>query len=68
MSYTIMISEAQRVLIVKALALAFAQETPLELGIDLPEDRTELDYLPSMFEELPAMEAESPGVLHGFSL
>lgn len=60
--YTIQISETQRDMLTAAL-LAYAYPACFEA-----DDREELDLLALMFQKLPEDEAETPGVLHGFTL
>lgn len=57
--YTIIIDEAQRAAITKALELAY----PAKPGMD--ED---LLYLLYNFQDLPKEEADDPGTHHGFCL
>ncbi len=65
-SYDLMISEAQRARITKALQMLDAAEgKPIE---DETLESVNLAYLTAMFEDLPNQEAQMPGVLHGFCL
>lgn len=77
-SYTIMISERQRVAL--TALLAHARSTPIDLVFpgQLGSVRSDqfvddadmpcVEMLHSLFEALPAQEAEFPEALHGFCL
>lgn len=58
-SFSVMLDEAQRLLLVRALA---------NLPLHHAPDPAELRLLQQMLEDLPAAEAASPGVLHGLCL
>lgn len=62
-SYTIMIDESQRKLLLAALS-AFVPVVP-NVTID---DHEERDLLVAMFHDLPRVESEDPNCLHGFCL
>lgn len=58
MAFTIMISDEQRLAL-----LALIDSAPAVSALDAP-----LEYWPAMLAELPAVEADHPGCLHGFCL
>lgn len=64
-TFTIQISLEQAALLAAALNHAIASRQPLEVST---EDAEQLAMLHSMLLDLPAAEAECPGVLHGFCL
>lgn len=75
MAYTIMISEKQRGYL--AAAMKFGLDTPefantLSVQPDTGEygstEKEEYTMLHDMIEQLPEIEAESPGCLHGLCL
>lgn len=67
MSYKVAISEDQRKIIAAALALA-AQRAESEDDWEDLVAREETLAMIEMLEELPQIEAQHPGVLHGFAL
>lgn len=67
MPYTIMITEAQRARIVKALEL-LERTDPVQRNPTSPDHDVNLAYLVAALEVVPSDEAESPGVIHGLCL
>jgi hypothetical protein len=69
MFYEIMISEAQRARIEKALKLLDVHDPlPIIIPPDGELEDHKCEYLTEMFEDLPKDEEASPGVTHGFCL
>jgi hypothetical protein len=69
-SYQIMINDTQRAIFIAALRLLRANAdamSQLTVSPIYPETlEEEVDLLVSMLDDLPNVERESPGVLHGF--
>lgn len=63
MHYNIMINEKQRLILKKALRNAVLNG----LAGDV-EEREETELMVAMLKDIPATEAESPGLLHGLCL
>lgn len=74
MAYTIMISEGQRALLAELLATnreVTARHQQVYMNRPdrtLEEHNLDPDIMIAMFAELPQVEAEVPGALHGFCL
>ena len=71
MAYTIQIDEEQRQIIVRGLtSIKDLKEMAETLSQVIPQANQleHLDILIKMFDELPDVERDNPGILHGFCL
>jgi len=68
MTYTLEIAESQRLALIELLKTEMGRALCESASLDGQSDDPALVYWDTMLAELPAIESEFPGIVHGFCL